>query len=110
MKIKRHIYINNRGGFRSTVGQQDTHADEIRFLLEIDIPDKLFSRPDPVITVDIPDVFYDSDRTINAELFADDIGEQIEVAIADFDDGLRNKIGRYLAERINGAPVTDFED
>lgn len=89
MIAKGFIYINSKGKIRVSVNPGPVESNEIRFALNIDVPNHLFSRLDPIIHIDLSEnAVINVPPEIVAEIVADDISKLLKVDANDIVDGL----------------------
>lgn len=91
MKISCHLIVNRRASVRLTKGNPGIDSDEIAIRLDLDVPDRYFARPYPVVAIQLPDpspVDTDAVLEITAKTLAGSLGVSAEVAR----DGLREML------------------
>ena len=78
MKVKKWLTINNKGVCRVTKGKPGLDWNEVAILLDIELPDALFSKPRLEAKITVPDAAAVS-GVINS-VVAEDVQEAIEQA------------------------------
>ena len=64
-------------------------AKEIAFWVKINLPDTLWDRPTPELTIDVPkDLLYNMDAEVAVQVVAPEIAEALKLEISQVHDGL----------------------
>lgn len=89
MNIKAYLIISGNKQLRVTKTPPYLHANEIAVLLNLEVPNAVFTRPIPVLDLAIPqDVVMNPDAELVARVIALPVAEALKVEIETVTDGL----------------------
>lgn len=89
MKIRGYLTIGSRGSLRITKNTPSLYQDEISVKLDINVPDAIFKRPLPTLSIDLPEnVVANPDAELAVRLTAYDVSEALKLNVQEVQDGL----------------------
>ena len=86
---KSRYYNSSSASLRVTKGEPTLAGNEVAVKLNVNVPDEVFKRPVPVLSLDIPkEIVMNPDAEIVAELTAGTIAESLRLEVEDVKDSL----------------------
>lgn len=98
MKARCHLIVSSTGSTRSTKNVPALSPDEIAVGIDLDIPDRYFRRPYPVVQINFPDPPTDPDPAAAIHITARTIADALKLDVTEVTDGLTKMVERQVKE------------
>lgn len=107
MKIRGFLTISSRGALRITKNTPSLYQDEISVKLDINVPDAIFKRPLPTLSIDLPEnVVANPDAELAVRLTAYDVSQALKIDVQEVQDGLWEMLRKRDKEAGRGESVS----
>jgi hypothetical protein len=98
MRVECHLIVSNNGSVRITKGLPSLNVNEIAIGVKLEIPNSYFTRPYPVVRIEVPDPAATPDPQVVIDLTASSVVKALQLDVDRVRDGITDLINES-AER-----------